>query len=254
MFKPVKTHLLIIVAHPDDESFLFAGTSLKFLEEGKNVAVVCATRGEKGDSRLPKPVTEKRLAKIRERELRSACRILGIKSVKFLEYEDGRLVHENFDKLVRVISKKIDQMRPEIIATFGKEGITGHNDHITIGKTAVAAAKKAKHKAKKIWLVSNPASIIKIFNKFLTGRRVHRDHYNPRKLIGVPDERLTRVNIRKYWKKKLQAIKAHKSQIKQPFKLANFPPEMRKRVLEYEYFEVIDFTNVARYNVKTIKD
>ncbi|MDZ4243494.1 MAG: PIG-L family deacetylase, partial [Candidatus Doudnabacteria bacterium] len=108
MQKNTKTHLLIIVAHPDDESFLFAGTSLKFRKAGKNVAVICATRGEKGNSKLGKPATEKQLAKIRERELHKACKILGIKSMEFLGYKDGHMINENFGKHVRVIIRKIN--------------------------------------------------------------------------------------------------------------------------------------------------
>ena len=240
MFRPAKTHLLIIVAHPDDESFLFAGTSLKFRKAGKNVAVICATRGEKGNSRLAKPVAEKQLANQRERELRLACKILGIKSVKFLGYRDGRLVNENFGKLVRVIAKRIDKIQPEIIATFGNEGTTGHNDHITIGKATVAGAKKAKYKVREIWLASNPKSAMATFSQYLAGPRVHHDHYHPMKLLGVPDERLRRVNIKKYWRKKLAAIQAHKSQLKQPFKPNDFPREMRKWISHYEYFEIVD--------------
>ena len=71
-----KVYALAIVAHPDDETFLFSGTSLKFAEEGKNIAVVCATRGEKGTDRLGRNLTPQEMAEERAQELTAAAKLI----------------------------------------------------------------------------------------------------------------------------------------------------------------------------------
>src|SRR5438874_772108 len=64
---------LAIIAHPDDEAFLLAGTCLKFAAEGKKVGIICATHGEKGADRLNRQLTEAEMAAIRTKELHTAC-------------------------------------------------------------------------------------------------------------------------------------------------------------------------------------
>ncbi len=76
--------MLVILAHPDDESFAVGGTLAKFAKQGVRVILICATRGEAGISGM-KP---EEVGKIREGELREAAKHLGIE-VYFLGYRDG---------------------------------------------------------------------------------------------------------------------------------------------------------------------
>lgn len=233
----MKVYALAIIAHPDDEAFLFAGTSFKFDQQGKSLGIVCATGGEKGDSRLKKKLTKTQLAKVRCDELRAAAKILRADFVKFLNYDDGGLDKINFEKLAGQLSRLIDHYQPKLILTFGREGISGHKDHITIGQAAVAATKKSKHKVSEIWRASLPASVMKTFNKYLLKIRVHHAHFHPHLLKGVPDKRLQKVDIRKFRAKKLQALYCHKSQGLPPWMVHNFP-KVRDHFLSYECFEV----------------
>src|SRR3989344_8539209 len=171
--KNSKTYALAIIAHPDDESFLLAGTTLIFAEEGKSVKIVCATKGEKGADRLNRQFTEDQMAQIRASELENACGILGCSCAKFFNYPDGGLDQVNFDQLTADLKLAIEQLQPEIILTFGKEGISGHKDHVVIGQAAIEAAKNSRHKVREIWLASIPASVIKEFNEHLRSRKVH---------------------------------------------------------------------------------
>src|SRR5437588_3128911 len=84
--------LMCILAHPDDESLGNGGILAKYAAEGVETYLVTATRGERGwfgDER-DYPGVEA-LGKIREAELRAAARVLGIRSVDFLDYIDGDL-------------------------------------------------------------------------------------------------------------------------------------------------------------------
>lgn len=226
-----KLYALAILAHPDDEAFLLAGTCMKFADEGKSVGVVCATRGEKGTDRLSRNLTEEQMAQIRTSELESACRIIGCRCVKFGHYPDGQLAAVDFNQLKSDIIAQIEEHRPEIILTFGPEGISGHNDHIVIGKAAIAAAKKATWRVKEIWMASIPSSAIGQFNEHLAGRKVHHGHFAKEELKGVADDQLLKVDISKYENQKHDALKAHESQY--------LPSFVLDFLQKYEYFEVI---------------
>jgi LmbE family N-acetylglucosaminyl deacetylase len=226
-----KTHALAIIAHPDDESFLLAGTSLKLKEEGKVVDIICATRGEKGADRLGRSLSLVEMAKIRSSELFSACGILGCKCTKFFDYPDGALDQVNFEELTEILKEQIEKCQPELILTFGPEGVTGHKDHIAIGKAAIEAAKRSTHKPKELWLASIPASEVESFKEHINRRRVHHDHFMQVPLRGIPDEKLVKVDITPFRDQKMAALKAHESQYVDDLTWDYF--------LKYECFEVI---------------
>jgi LmbE family N-acetylglucosaminyl deacetylase len=224
-------YALGIVAHPDDETFLFAGTSLGFAKQGRKVAVVCATKGEKGADRLGRNLTKKQMAQERVAELKRATKLIKVSKLDFFNYPDGGLDQIDFMELTRKLIKKIDQYKPQIILTFGNEGISGHRDHIVIGRAAIIAANAAIHKPKEIWLASMPRSKIKEFNEHLNKRKVHLTHFHPTILKGVPDSQLKVINISKYSKTKMKAIQTHKSQYLPGLIMDNF--------LKNEYFETV---------------
>ena len=217
-----KLYALAIVAHPDDESFLLADTSLKLFAEGKRMGVLCVTKGEKGTDRLNRKLNLKQMAKIRQTEALQAAKILKLSFVEFFNYPDGGLERLDFNKLTSRLAKKIDQYQPTLILTFGKEGISGHKDHVVIGKASLAAVKKSKHKPLEVLLASVPASSIKTFNQHLVNRKVHHSHFKQQKLKGVPDKILFKIDISKYAPQKLKALKAHKSQYMPEFVLDFF--------------------------------
>jgi len=228
--QPQKIYALAIVAHPDDETFMLSGTSLKFADEGKSMAVVCATRGEKGTDRLGRNLTPEEIAKERAQELENAAKIIKIQKIDFLNYPDGELDEANFDELAQKLVAKINEYQPELILTFGHEGISGHRDHIAISKAAIEAAKQSKI-PKEIWLGSVPASHIESFNEHLAGRKVHHSHFKEQTLKGVPDDQLMKIDIAQYADLKRQAIEQHKSQYMPGFVLDIFQ--------KHEYYEVI---------------
>jgi LmbE family N-acetylglucosaminyl deacetylase len=226
-----KIYALTIVAHPDDESFVFAGTTLQFEEQGKTVAVICATRGEKGKDRLGRDLNLKQMAEIRTKELLQACSILRCDCKKIMDHADGELEQVDFHQLVQELTNEINLLQPQIILTFGSEGISGHRDHVLIGKAAMEACRKANPKPREIWLASIPASKAENFSRSYGKRKIHHLHFIKNQIKGVADEKLMKVDVSKYKNEKLKAIQSHESQY-----LAHlvWPP-----FLEHECFEVI---------------
>jgi hypothetical protein len=83
--------LLLVLAHPDDESFLAAGTVARLAEAGRPAGLVCATRGQAGALGEPPLATRETIGQVREAELRDACAVLGVDLVALLEHEDRQL-------------------------------------------------------------------------------------------------------------------------------------------------------------------
>lgn len=137
--------LLIVGAHPDDETFFAGGTIAKYAAEGTRVSVVCATRGERGATADLCSIEE--LPKIREAELHDAMNILGVHGVYFLPYQDQKLADAPGEQIRRQLVEVIRETRPDIVITFDPNGANQHADHMAISRftcDAVAAAADAR--------------------------------------------------------------------------------------------------------------
>lgn len=147
--------LLIVMAHPDDETFGAGGTIATYTHRGVKVYLVCATRGEVGDvdPQLMKGYTS--IAELRESELRCAAGILGIEDVFLLGYRDSGMpgspdnVHpralaaQPMEKVAGEISHYIRWLKPDVLITFDPIGGYRHPDHIAIHNATVEAFKLA---------------------------------------------------------------------------------------------------------------
>lgn len=147
----MKRTLLVILAHPDDESFGLGGTIAKCADEGVDVYLICATRGESGKITDPEIASDTPKGPLREAELNASCRVLGINPPIFLGYHDsGRLErsqHDNPDAFMNAADETVEvqlldhisHIRPQVMLTFDPHGIYGHIDHIKIHRAATAA-------------------------------------------------------------------------------------------------------------------
>src|SRR3989344_3139536 len=111
----MKKVLVAIFAHPDDEAFGPSGTLAKF-SKTHDVYILCATGGEAGKNSLSK--TEKKLSDIRKKELLASAKILGVKKIYFLGFEDGALSNNLYHKLAVKIKNKLVELKPEIVIAF----------------------------------------------------------------------------------------------------------------------------------------
>jgi LmbE family N-acetylglucosaminyl deacetylase len=134
--------LALVVAHPDDDAYGLAGTVALHAEDPAfRFILIHATDGAKGDIAPGFPATPQTLGALRRAEDAKAWRALGRipDRHEWLDYEDGEVAAVPFDEVVRCIADVLTDERPDVVATFGPDGITGHPDHIAIGAATDAA-------------------------------------------------------------------------------------------------------------------
>jgi len=138
----VARRLVVVFAHPDDDAYGVAGTvALHAADPEFRFVLVLATDGEAGDIREGFPATRQTLAAVRRAEDAAAWRAVGRPPDRheWLGYPDGGLSDVPFDELVDRIAGILAEERPDVVATFGPDGIFGHPDHITVGAATDAA-------------------------------------------------------------------------------------------------------------------
>lgn len=128
--------VLVVVAHPDDESFGLGGIIAAFVDAGADVVVFCLTRGEASTVRD----VEGDLASIRAGELADAARVLGVSTVRLMDYPDGRLAGVGLTQLSDHVVGLAREFGTEGLLVFDSNGITGHPDHMRATAAAVFAA------------------------------------------------------------------------------------------------------------------
>ena len=135
--------ILVVYAHPDDESFGPSAVLAKYARQGAKIYGLVATRGEHGNTDLtPKPSPEE-LGRLRERDLRDAAAVIGFTHLEILGYEDGTLGEVPLREFEEQILAAIRRYHPKVMITFGPAGITRHPDHLAIHRAAVAAFYRA---------------------------------------------------------------------------------------------------------------
>jgi N-acetylglucosamine malate deacetylase 2 len=130
-------------AHPDDEAVLAAGVACRYAAAGVDVVVSVATLGEAGKTGDPPVCTAEDLPSVRERELRTAARILDIRDVVLLGYRDRELAAAPPDAIREKLVRLLRVHRPRIVITFDPNGTNLHPDHVAISRftsDAIAAA------------------------------------------------------------------------------------------------------------------
>jgi LmbE family N-acetylglucosaminyl deacetylase len=196
----VNRSILLAFAHPDDESFGLAGTIARYARQGVPVDLVTATRGEKG-TRLGVPEGVP-TGVAREKELRDAGKLMGLRDIYLLGYIDGELDKADPAEVTRKVREIIERVEPEVLITFGPDGITGHPDHIATGKAATAAFEElaaAGHAPRKLYYVTISAGAVPAgqFEDIAT---------------RPDDEVTTEIDISDFVELKARAVAAHRSQ------------------------------------------
>jgi LmbE family N-acetylglucosaminyl deacetylase len=147
-----KKKMLVVLAHPDDESFGMGGSLAYYAaKDDVDVYLVCATRGEVGEVEPEFMKGYETKGELREAELRCAAEKLGLKQVDFLDYRDSGMLgspendHPNslygqpVDKVAAKVVHAIRELRPEVVVTFDPVGGYHHPDHIAIHQATVRA-------------------------------------------------------------------------------------------------------------------
>jgi N-acetyl-1-D-myo-inositol-2-amino-2-deoxy-alpha-D-glucopyranoside deacetylase len=141
-------HLLLVHAHPDDESIGTGATMAKYAAEGAAVTLITCTLGEMGEIIPPSlgHLTPDQLGEYRIGELKAACAELGVADHRFLggqgrwrdsgmmstpANEDPRCFwRASVDEAAAVLASVMTEVRPDAIVTYDANGFYGHPDHI----------------------------------------------------------------------------------------------------------------------------
>lgn len=253
--------LLAIYAHPDDESFGSAGVMALAVEAGVPVDLVCATDGDLGG---PDHAHEMDAA-VRHDELRQAMRTLGVGEPIFLGYHDSGM--ENWaprsdgfaavdaEEVVGRLVAIIRDIRPAVVLTFDPGGIYGHPDHVTISARATEAYRRTSGERggpRVLYHQAIPRSGIEEMRRLEEARAASRgtppreptqdERIQQQRFMELarPDDEITTVvDVRPVIDRKLAALAAHASQMRDE-SLATAPREEMERWLGTETFVRVD--------------
>jgi LmbE family N-acetylglucosaminyl deacetylase len=220
------TRLLIVTAHPDDESYCAAGTIYLNTRAGGETLLVCATLGELGSSHLKRKTTKAKLKSRRRRELARAARFLGVRRVVHAGIPDGAL-RRRAGTLFRAAMAAARAFKPDCILTFGADGLTGHHDHIAAGKVGARVARRLRVP---LYAFTLPPALTRRGLSWLKSRRV-ASHYSNSLRYRKPDVRIpisTQV--------KRRALGFHRSQMDGPAVFSGYPAFAVQELLRAEYF------------------
>jgi LmbE family N-acetylglucosaminyl deacetylase len=232
-----------VYAHPDDDTYGVAGVLATEGPEQIDYALIVATSGEAGPISDPSLASRDDLARVREGEERASLSVLGFADapVHFLRYADGGLKDVPREELVGKIAQILGELGPQVVVTFGPEGITKHDDHITVGHAATEAFHVARARApensafRRLYYNAIPKSVIEVYWKALRARGIDvGDPEGPFMPRGVPDETISvRVDGRGVVKRKIDAIRAHRTQ---QVELEYLPEDLQPEILGQECF------------------
>jgi N-acetyl-1-D-myo-inositol-2-amino-2-deoxy-alpha-D-glucopyranoside deacetylase len=235
--------MVVVHAHPDDETLWTGGVIARYAADGVAVSLVTCTLGEQGEvltDELRGLAADRadQLGGYRVAELRAACAALGITDQRFLggigRWRDSGMVAqpgarastpaelhprafaagmlaEQADALVEVL----EQVRPQVVVSYGPDGGYGHPDHVRAHQVTMAAVAQVPEVARVFWAV-RPASAVAA--GIATLRAMPGLPFplpGPHGLPGVPDaEVTTALDVGAYRSAMLAAMRAHATQIR----------------------------------------
>lgn len=216
----------MIVAHPDDETYLGVGLLRANAASGGVNTVLCGTCGEKGTSHLKSSVSKTKLKLIRCREIRSVCKEISRTKVYIGRHRDGGLAHDK-EKFYREAKKFAQTMKPDLIVGFGKDGVTGHFDHVAAGDIArtIATSMRIRFLA-----FTYPTKYHATMPNWLKGRR-KSPHYT-----NIAAYRIPKLHIHTDPKWKLRMLRKHVSQLDHANPYHPVPIRIARHFLANEYF------------------
>jgi LmbE family N-acetylglucosaminyl deacetylase len=212
--------LLVVVAHPDDETFGTGSVIASAAAAGVDVTVCCATRGEEGEDTSGTTRNPSELAEVREQELRAAAHVLGAHEVVVLDFADsgfdgdalpGSLSTVELAAIVDPIADLIARVEPDVVVTLDPDSVTDHRDHMRIGQATTAAfAKTAKPAARLYYWTLARSLTVRWQNEM---KALGRLPAYVEIELGRPDAEITTVvDVTHVVQERRAAIAAHRTQ------------------------------------------
>uniref|UniRef100_UPI00404A193C N-acetyl-1-D-myo-inositol-2-amino-2-deoxy-alpha- D-glucopyranoside deacetylase n=1 Tax=Candidatus Planktophila sp. TaxID=2175601 RepID=UPI00404A193C len=230
--------VLLVHAHPDDETINNGATMAMYAALGASVTLVTCTRGEEGEVLIPElahlaaSATDS-LGQHRITELALAMKELGVTDHRFLGegaklYRDSGMMgtepnnrpdvfwQADLDEAADLLVQVIDEVKPHVLITYDEFGGYGHPDHIQAHRVAMRAAEKSEWNIPKIYWNVMPVSVIQEGIDAMKG--IDSEFWGAEKAEDLPfakDDSFVHalVDGNAYVEKKMNAMKAHSTQI-----------------------------------------
>ncbi|WP_439383516.1 N-acetyl-1-D-myo-inositol-2-amino-2-deoxy-alpha-D-glucopyranoside deacetylase [Amycolatopsis lexingtonensis] len=236
MISPVPRRLLLVHAHPDDESITTGATIARYAAEGAEVTVVTCTLGEEGEimpglaelSGLGAWAADQ-LGGYRVSELKAACAALGVSRHRYLggigRWRDSGMAGTpaashpraftggSAEEQAAQLAEILDEVRPQVVVTYDAFGGYGHPDHIRAHEITMAAAPRAASVARVFHTVASKNAV----RTGLSALRAGAPEYGvpaDEELPTTPDEEITTVlDVTAHVPAKVAALRAHATQL-----------------------------------------
>ena len=267
--------LLLVHAHPDDETINNGATMAGYRSQGAAVTLVTCTRGEEGEVLVPSlahlaAAQEDSLGKYREGELAAAMNELGVTDFQFLgaperEYRDSGMMgtppnqrpnsfgQADLDEASARLVAIIRDRKPQVLISYDEQGGYGHPDHIKAHQIAMRAAELA---ADPEFGSGEPWEISKIYWSAIPRSALHGSlrssnffiqilirffNYVPAQWLALPFVKAdavvtTQYDGQKFLPQKLAALKAHKTQLIIYGDLFKFSKRLSTRIGGSEFY------------------
>jgi N-acetyl-1-D-myo-inositol-2-amino-2-deoxy-alpha-D-glucopyranoside deacetylase len=246
----VPRRLLLVHAHPDDETIGTGATMATYAAQGVAVTLVTCTLGEEGEVLVPElehlaPGREDGLGQHRIGELAAACEALRVGDSRFLggpgRWRDSGMMGEpsndhpqcfwqaDLDEAVRELVAILREVRPQVVVTYDSNGGYGHPDHIQAHRVTAAAFDAAADgsyapelgepwSASKLYWSAVPRSMLQAGIDLLRESGDASGFFGVESAedlpFGVPDEQVTTaVDASDHLEAKVAAMRAHRTQI-----------------------------------------
>jgi len=255
--------ILLVHAHPDDETINNGATMALYASLGAQVTLVTCTRGEEGEVLVPDLAhlassAQDGLGQHREIELANAMKELGITDFRFLgHYRDsGMMGTEPNDRPdvfwqadVELASKElaviIDEIKPHILITYDEIGGYGHPDHIQAHRVAMRASEVSEWKIQKIYWNTMPKSVLA--ESMAKMKELGSDFFGVESVDDLPfakDDSLvtTLIDANAFVDAKLAAMKAHETQIALDGPFFALSNNLGQQVWGHEYYTLVKGT------------
>ncbi|MFY1695746.1 MULTISPECIES: N-acetyl-1-D-myo-inositol-2-amino-2-deoxy-alpha-D-glucopyranoside deacetylase [unclassified Solwaraspora] len=233
--------LLLVHAHPDDETIGTGATMARYAAAGAHVTLVTCTLGEEGEIHVPEFAglaagAADQLGGLRIAELAAACAALGVTDHRFLggagRYRDSGMMglatndhsrafwQADLDEAAGYLMEVVREVRPQVVITYDDNGFYGHPDHIQAHRVTMRAVELAAAEGiapDKIYFTAMPKSVLAAGIDAFRGAAnnpfagVEQVDDLP---FGTPDPEIAaRVDGTDHYPAKLAAMRAHATQI-----------------------------------------
>jgi len=226
--------ILLVHAHPDDETINNGATMALYAARGAHVTLVTCTRGEEGEVLVPDlshlaSTHSDSLGAHREVELANAMRALGIADHRFLgSFRDSGMMgsetnnrtdvfwQADLDSAAKLLVAIIEEAQPHILITYDEIGGYGHPDHIKAHLVAMRASELSQWQIQKIYWNTIPKSVIAAGMEAM--KEVGSDFFGTDDINEIPFAKddsfvTTLIDANEFVDAKMEAMKAHSTQI-----------------------------------------